>query len=233
MNRRGFVAIEAILAGLLLLVLLQAAWWTLAVQLRTAGDVVREARAAEGSRLIHHVLSRELDLGLEGEDWRLDDDQLDLRAFRGIGVSCRSGSDGTWTVYTSGVRSADPDKDSILVLTLEAGWHVARLSSTTTAANTCPAVDGFEQETWTLDPPLPDPLLGQYFERGSYRFSAGAFRYRRGDGGWQPLTEAAIDTDASTLESSGGAPLRATVGWSLPGGPARQWSWSHWGHPQW
>jgi hypothetical protein len=39
-----------------------------------------------------------------------------------------------------------------------------------------------------LVPEPTDPVLGRIFEGGSYHFSGGALRYRRGAGGRQPLT---------------------------------------------
>ncbi len=62
---------------------------------------------------------------------------------------------------------------------------------------------------WELDPPVPGAVIGRLFERGSYHLAAGAFRYRPGRGGRQPLTAQVLHTEAEGVSgvSSLGAGL--------------------------
>lgn len=225
----GFAVTEAVVAGTLLLLMVQVAWWVTAVQSAAATRVIDEARILDQNRLIHHLLATEVGHGQAHEDWTIDADILALRAFRGVGIACRTQPDVGWGVATSGYRSPAPDKDSVMVFSPAAGWQVSRLVRTARAGTLdCLDMPGFSTEVWSLDPPRPGALAGVYFERGQYRFSSGAFRYRVGGGGWQPLTSVGISEDSATLAWAGENGVAARVFWVDTDAPSGSVAWKAW-----
>lgn len=226
----GFAVTEAVVAGTLLLLIIQVSWWVTAVQSAAATRIVGEARILDENRLIHHLLVTEVGHGLAQTDWSVGAGVLALRAFRGVGFACRTQPDDGWGVATSGYRSPDPDKDSVLVFSEESGWQVSRLAGRAAAGSLdCQDVPGFSTAVWSLDPPRPGALAGVYFERGQYRFSSGAFRYRVGSGGWQPLTSTGIADDSTTLDPAGANGVAARVLWTDIGAPSGSVAWHAWG----
>ncbi len=226
----GFAVTEAVVAGTLFLLIIQVAWWVTAVQSATAARIVAEARILDENRLIHHLLVTEVGHGQAQTDWDTDAGVLALRAFRGIGLACRTQPDDGWGVATSGYRSPDPEKDSVLVFSSETGWQVSRLVGVAAAGSLdCQDVPGFSTAIWSLDPPRPGALASAYFERGQYRFSSGAFRYRVGNSGWQPLTSTGIADDSTTLGPAGANGVAARVMWTNADAPSRSASWNAWG----
>lgn len=197
------MAAEAVVAATLLLLVIQAAWSVAAVQGAAAVRVVEGARMLDETRLVGHVLGLELRPGLAGRDWSASAGEVRLRAFRGLGFACPSQPAAGWGVSVSGHRNADSNKDSVLVLTAGGAWRTAALARRTRGRNlNCPAAAGFAPEVWRLDPAVPDGVAGLYFERGAYRLSDGAFRYRRGSR-WQPLTTAGLAMDSTGLSADG------------------------------
>ena len=215
-RRGGFALTEAIVAATLLLMVVQVAWWATAVQGTVGARVVTGARILDETRLIHHVLASEVGQGRGGVDWTVVDGVLHLRAFRGTAFRCHVQPAQGLAVAVSGYRAPDPAKDSVLVLGRDGAWTSARLDGRSRRRRTaCQALDGFEVEVWRLDPPQPDMLVATYFERGAYRFSNGAFRYRRGVR-WQPLTGEGIVTDSAGLVPAGTNGVAAQVTWEGP-----------------
>ncbi len=135
-----------------------------------------------------------------GRDWVvLASDSLALRAFRGWGPVCGSGTEpGRIVVAYHGERMANPVKDSVLILTAY-GWRPADLTRRSSEVGSCATELGGASEAWTIDPPVTGALVARVFERGSYHISGGALRYRRGLGGRQPLTPDVFDDDRSTV----------------------------------
>lgn len=230
-RREGFVLAEAIIAGVLLLVALQSAWWVTAVQSSVAARVAEGARLLDEVRLVRHVLGSEVRHGQEGGDWTVDGGELRLRAFRGVGFGCPNQPAAGWGVNRSGHRRPDASKDSVLVLAADGSWRIAALVRTRRNRSLgCPAAAGFESEVWHLE---PDPgsgeelVAGFYFERGAYRFSDGAFRYRRVFN-WQPLTGTSLAGDSSTLSPRpGGVEAFLAEGAPMSLLPSQRWTvWS-------
>lgn len=227
--RRGFALTEAIVAGTLLLMVVQVSWWVTAVQSVVATQVVTGARILDETRLIHHVLATEIAYGQAGLDWMLDGEELHLRAFRGMAFGCATEISQGWAVAVSGYRAPDPDKDSVLVLSEDGQWSVSGLARSSRRSRLdCQEVDGFSTEVWQLDSPVDRPLAGIYFERGAYRFSDGSFRYRRG-GAWQPLTGTGIAVDSARIAfmATGGLTTRLT--WEGPSPIPPSFQWNSWG----
>ena len=226
----GFAVTETVVAGTLCLLIIQVAWWVIAVQGRAAIRIIDEARILDENRLIHHLLVNEVGHGQAKTDWNVDADALALRAFRGVGFACRTQPDDGWGVATSGYRLPDPDKDSLLVFSEDTGWQVSRLVGVAGAGSLdCQGVPGFSTAVWSLDPPRPGALAGVYFERGQYRFSNGAFRYRVGASGWQPLTSMGIADDSATLVSAGAGGVAARIMWTDTNARSGSVSWNAWG----
>lgn len=159
-----------------------AARLELAMTVRTTRHVLRdEVRRTWPSR----------DLGPIGPD------SLPLRAFRGLGLPCGEAVAPQVLVAARGLRRPDPEKDSLLVLVASGSWWVSGLERAAAASGRACAHEGGVQH-WTLTDSFPEPiLLLRYFERGTYHLAAGAFRYRRGGGGRQPLTSVNLATPPS------------------------------------
>ena len=86
-------------------------------------------------------------------------------------------------------------------------------------------------EVWTLDPPRPGALAASYFERGGYRFSSGAFRYRAGSR-WQPLSINGIEGDSTWIRGGPAGAVTPQVSWAGDGSaddPGRAVTWTLWG----
>ena len=227
-RRGGFVLAEAVVAGTLVLLAVQAAWWATAVQGSVAARVVDGARALDETRLVRHVLGSEARAGKAGLDWEVVGGEMRLRAFRGIGFGCPVQPSAGWGVAVSGHRNPNPDKDSVLVLTLDGVWRPSALVRRSRGSNLgCPDVAGFSPEVWHLDPAPSEPVVGLYFERGAYRLSDGAFRYRQRTR-WQPLTSTELAGDSAAL-SGGSDRVEAYLGAPGPGAQAARRRWTIWG----
>lgn len=225
-SRHGFALAEAIVAGTLLLLVVQVAWWATAVQSHLATRVVAGARIIDETRLIQEVLSTEIRHGEADGDWVLDGGDLHLRAFRGIGLTCRTQPADGWGVAVAGYRLPDSDKDSVLVLSTDGVWRASALVRRSRRARLdCQQPAGFSTEVWTLDPTPSHPIAARYFERGAYRLASDAFRYRRGRGGWQPLTGTGLAADSSGLRAAGAAGLEARVTWDDPATGRTSFRW--------
>ncbi len=227
---------EAVVSAALLLLLVQAGWWMIAVQASVAVRASEVARVLDETRLVRHVLVAETGVGKQGEDWALVDGELRLRAFRGVAVACRGQPTQGWGVAWSGHRDPSSRKDSVLVLSGDGLWQAARLARAGSRKQLdCPEMRGFERQAWVLDPAPQSPAVGLLFERGGYRFSEGAFRYQ-GDRlpgrarrpGAQPLTSENVDLDSTALESAPGGGLRARVKWT-GGVLTDSFQWTVWG----
>lgn len=193
--------VETLVSLLLGLAVISFAWVALAHQRTVASKLSLEMDLLSARRLAAVVIGKELRSGVRGRDWvGSAPGGLSLRAFRGWGPVCGSASEGRRIVVAyHGERAANPVKDSVLVLT-DDGWLRADLTGRTPGPPSCGIDLGGNSELWTIDPPVSGALLARVFERGSYHASGGAFRYRRGRGGRQPLTLDVFDHDRSNIE---------------------------------
>lgn len=80
-------------------------------------------------------------------------------------------------------------------------------------------------ETWVLSPPPARTVLTRVFERGSYHLVGGALRYRRGEGGRQPLTPERIMEGRLTGHDSPGDALVWNLVLSTPPGSEKGSRW--------
>lgn len=200
--RRGGVSLLETLVALLLGLLL------VHLVLRTvgaAGDAV-ESHRTRSDRLAAVRMARwraAADVAAAGSAYLAGEDSVALRAVRGGIVGCGLAG-GIWTGRGEGVRLPDPDKDSVLVLLPSGRWSVHALASLEVPVGTCGP--GGEGATWglVLDPPPPaSPVVGRFFERGSYHLADGALRWRRGAGGRQPLTPEVLAGRGGAVEEAG------------------------------
>jgi hypothetical protein len=156
-------------------------------------SIASRAEGLEVARTVWAVLDEELSSVRQGRDWALDPDGvLHLRAFRGFGRACSGAAGSDLVVAFRGERLPGVNRDSVLVLRADGQWSAAPLSSVGPApsAPECVAAPG-ESLLRVTGPPegaQPAPVVLRFFERGSYHLEDGAFRYRRGGGGRQPLT---------------------------------------------
>ncbi len=212
--------------------------------MRAVTGLVERAEVAEARRTVGALLQEELGVGVFGRDWGLDGDRaVALRAFRGYARVCGPGADtGSWRVAWTGDRAPDPDRDSLLVLGADGAWRTARLARVGPAppaisAAPCSAGVGERVADWEVSgapgptPPHqgwspgagdPPPLVARFFESGRYSLEDGAFRYRRGSAGRQPLTPGIVAPESRFhLRPGGGIEvelhLRLRPGVSAPG----------------
>ena len=204
-RRAGGVSVLEAVVALLLGVLLMALILSVLVRQReVVAALGRRAEALSTLRTVRVLLRREgRAMGVGA--WQASSDSVALRAFRGTGTACPD-PDGATVVRVSpwGVRAPDPAKDSVLVFTSRGEVLLRALVITEAGGGACGPGDAGGRERWTLSEPVPTgAVLVRYFEHGSYHLSGGAFRYRRGEAGRQPLTPEALLTPASRFLPSG------------------------------
>ncbi|TVP42977.1 MAG: hypothetical protein EA350_14525 [Gemmatimonadales bacterium] len=157
-------------------------------------QLVVRSEHAETRRTVSALLLEELSVGVVGRDWRLDGDRaVRLRAFRGYARVCAwTPASSVLTVAWRGQRAPDPGRDSVLVLRAEdAAWTAADLAWVGGAPDpdACGPLPGERVAGWRVSGPDPSgALLLRFFEQGRYSLEDGAFRYRQGTAGRQPLT---------------------------------------------
>lgn len=178
------------------------------------------ARAQELVRTTRLVLDRELRSSLPIQRGGRGGDSIALRAVRGGGPVCEVDGKDVVVRYR-GLRGPEPSKDSVLLLTAAAVVQAGpvRSASTTTACS-----GGIRLR---LADELNDTTaaFALVYERGTYLIADGAFRYRRGAAGRQPLTEAVLADTCSLVVGPAG--LRLSLAFdrdSIGRLPDRVWS---------
>ncbi|MGK7311262.1 MAG: hypothetical protein ACN0LA_03410 [Candidatus Longimicrobiales bacterium M2_2A_002] len=191
-----------VVAWLFALVLLAAAAFA-GAQGRLAAVSQDRVRAAEIGRTVDLVLNGELRYAARG-DAAPGPDSIRLRAMRGSAIICAGGTE--LQVRYDGVRRPDPGKDSALVIT---GEGTVGSVHAVVAAAAVGGGGGCGDLRMRLEP-MPTAGAGHLlvFETGTYHLSDGALRYRRGQGGRQPVTEAVMET--ARLDAAPGT-LRARI----------------------
>jgi len=199
---KGFSLLELILAVAVTGVVAGALFGLLHGQERLARAQADGVTAAEALRLSAFVLSGELRLLQPDEDIaRFAPESAAVRVLRGFALVCGAASAGILVRYRS-VRAADPAKDSILVLRADSAARPLPLAGAAPAHVGCAAGPGERVELWSLGAASPPPVgsAALLFESGTYALTGGALRYRRGEGGRQPLTVEWLDDAASGLQ---------------------------------
>jgi hypothetical protein len=221
MRAAGVSLLEMLVALVLGLLVMSLGLATLGRFHAAQADMSTRTDVLDALRAGRHVLRSELRDGLPGRDWTPSSDSVALRAFRGVGRVCGVDSIAPRiTVTYRGMRSPDPSKDSVLLVTELGVAGVRALVGRSTAPTPCAGAYGAPSETWALDlPAAGDVLAARVFERGSYHLAASALRYRRGASGRQPLTPEVLAPSSALEISSGRLGLRLiasgdTAGWS-------------------
>lgn len=223
MRSRGFTLAELLVSTVVAGLLLTAVAALLAAQARLIRAHVDGGRAEEALRVTTLVAGAELAWLEPAADVEpLGERALALRALRGVATPCAADASGLSVRYR-GLRQPEPAKDSVLVLTPWAPERALGLRWSLEAPEACEAQDGERVLRWTLDEEPPAEALLLLFERGSYHLQGGAFRYRRGAGGRQPLTEPVLDDGRSELRlltSEGASTAEVVVEARVGSGPA-------------
>lgn len=230
MSTRGVSAVEALVALSLGSWILVAAMGLLAIQRRSAERLLSQADALTARRTARTVLGEELRRGVEDRDWSaVTGDSVRLRAFRGLALVCPAGSPGHVLARYRGSRLPNPRKDSVLVLDPDGVWRAADLVRRRRSALTCPGAPSTPTELWIVDPPLHARSVVRVFETASYHVSGGAFRFRRGLGGRQPITPSVIDGARSGLQPGPRGGLVVTLVTTSPGPGLADGALTSWG----
>jgi type II secretory pathway pseudopilin PulG len=179
-----------------------------------------------------------------------------LRAFRGIALPCNwTAGSQEGVVAWRGHRAPDPSRDSVLVLTGEGLWWAGDLQAIATVSpgviqdgdgdgrggggeegmegevggggqGPCAEGSSAPRARWRLGEAPSDVLLLRYFERGRYSLEDGAFRYRRGGEGRQPLTPERVGEGSGFhAREDGGMGVRLEL---EPGGRMEWWLPTPW-----
>lgn len=199
---KGFSLLELLLAVTLTGVMAGALFGLLRGQERLARAQADGVTAAEALRLASFVLSGELRLLQPDEDIaRVAPESAAMRALRGFALVCGAAGPGLLVRYR-GLRAPDPAKDSVLMLRADSAARPLPLVSAALAHGGCAAEPDERVELWTLGGDRPPPIgsAALLFESGTYALTGGALRYRRGEGGRQPLTVEWLDDAASGLQ---------------------------------
>ncbi|CAN5796570.1 hypothetical protein BH23GEM11_BH23GEM11_16330 [soil metagenome] len=211
-------------------------------------QLVVRSEHAETRRTVAALLLEELSVGVVGRDWRPDGDRaIVLRAFRGYGRACAwTPATSTLTVAWRGQRAPDPARDSVLVLVAGSpdradGWAVADLAWVGGAPDpdACRLLPGERAAGWRVAgadaSAAPAALMLRYFEQGRYSLEDGAFRYRQGSAGRQPLTPEVVERGSRIhpLGSTGltGVEVELHLGTGAPGDDSRTDRWRISGDP--
>lgn len=195
-------------AGVALPELLLVAWLFAFVLAAVAGFAARQGRSLAGvrdavraedvRRVAGLVLGSELRALAPADIIAFPGDSVRIRAVRGVGPLCARDGDRLVVRYR-GIRLPDPAKDSALIVTGASELHETVVPVIGwTPSDVCPdglaiqlgrTSDGSDGSGSSQPRLLPEWGLLLIFETGSYSFGRRAFRYRRGQGGRQPLTE--------------------------------------------
>lgn len=181
--RPGVTLPELVLVAWLFALVLLALGRFASAQGRLAALGTDRIRAADAARTAGLVLGGELRY-TSPPDRTPARDSVRIRAVRGAGTLCGLDGDRIRVRYR-GLRAPDPSKDSVLLITgSDTRGSVHAVTGVAADSNCGPAI------RIALDPPPGAGAgLALLFEAGSYHLSGGALRYRRGQGGRQPVTE--------------------------------------------
>ena len=228
-NPLGFTVIEAVLVLLLSSLVLSAGWKIFSTALKAGVQVADRVEGLETVRLVTWILTEELRGALPGRDrWAAGTDSVSLRAYRGLALVEGQEPGGGLKVCYRGLRSPNPAKDTVLFLTERGRWEPRRLEARVKGKAGCLGGGEGWTEVWEVSPEIPGALVGRVFERGSYHLKDGAFRYRRGGGGRQPLTPPRIGPAGFGAETGEGGPLTWWLVLSDPAGLGDTIPWTGW-----
>jgi len=228
MNRRsGFGLAEMLVVLLLTTLLLQGVWSVLSTFRRAGGAAGDLAEGLETARTVAWILGEEFAGSEANRDWWTGNgDTVSLRAFRGVVLVESGEAGGSLRVCYEGIRAPNPAKDSVLFLSREGEWTTHSLQARDRGEVGCLETGEGWEESWVVEPMPMAARFGRVFERGSYHFAQGAFRYRGPTGGRQPLTPLRILDGSLGEGGGGGGGLSWEVLLAFPGGGGDSNRWS-------
>lgn len=198
-RRSGASLAELVLVAWLFALVLAAAARFIEAQGRLAAMQHDRTRGAEAVRAASLILAGELRYLAPGDLAIAVPESLGVRAVRGVGVVCRADGPHLLVRYR-GVRLPEPAKDSVTLVTARAPAGMPPIALVDAAPDT--ACGGTVR--LTLEVPAPHPAaVALLHETGSYHLNGGAVRYRIGQGGRQPLTEAVFGEAAFRTAAPG------------------------------
>lgn len=194
-TRRGWSLVELVVVLSLFTFVLGGLATFVAAQGRMVRAQLEGVRFSEAVRASRLILGSEL-RPLESQDVVSgSQDSLRVRAFRGGGPICYVSGAQIGVLY-SGYRMPDPGKDSVVLASAVGEEYRAVVGVAG------PGCDG-DGHLLELDGAVTGrPGYALVFETGAYHLANGALRYRRGEGGRQPLIEAIL-RPAAFREGSG------------------------------
>lgn len=202
-HRSGAISlVELVVVLMLLPPLLLSAAALARVQSRAAAHQRAALRAAEAARTVQVILHGELRHALPLQLVSLEPQRLRIRAARGSGRVCHADGNSVVVAYT-GARLPEADKDSVLLIT--GSGHGAADVLLVEPSGACPGGIRLKIEPG----PPAGAAMALVYEPGDYWLADGAFRYRLGAAGRQPLTESVLGSQSRFSPSPGG--LLATL----------------------
>lgn len=197
--------VEAVVALALSLLIVVGLWSAASSARRQAAWLDQTASRTDAARVVGLLLDLDAD-GLRGGG---RPGEVSVRGFRWWGLPCasplRSGASMSWR----GSRRPDPSKDSVWLVSPSGRIEVRRVTRVTRGLD-CGDPGALHVE-WQPDVDEA-PVLLRGFERGAYRLDD-AFRYRRGAGGAQPLTDAVFAPDSVGIQVGAGR-VFVRAGWA-------------------
>ncbi|MGH7443936.1 MAG: PulJ/GspJ family protein [Longimicrobiales bacterium] len=208
--RAGMTLVECLVAFALSGLVSAAVASVLMTQGRLVRAMTELAADTDARRITAAVLRAELRWIAPATDVRaIAGDSIAVRLYRGTGSVCGVVADRL-LVYYAGARLPAPDKDSVLVRSRE-GESVHDLVGVENGA----ACDGRPAVWLRIDGAAPAAAAAVLvFESGTYFVREGAFRYRLGAAGRQPITDERFATTSPPvrLGADPGAAL-IPIGW--------------------
>lgn len=225
----GFTLAETLVGFLLTALLVQAGWTLFATYRKAGGRAWEVAEGLETVRTIAWLLGEEFGGSEPLRDWWPGSgDTISLRAYRGLAIVGGREAGGGVRVCFRGIRSPNPEKDSVLFLGEDGGWTAHGLARRVRGEPGCMGSGEGWEEVWEVDPVPKQAVFGRIYERGSYHFALGALRYRRGGGGRQPLTPGRISSGTIGGGVGPGDGLLWSIQLSHPGSRGDTLPWSGW-----
>lgn len=185
-HRAGAVSVGELLLVAWLFALVMAGAARFAASQNQLAALQRDRlRLEEAVRTVSVVLGAELRHLTPDDVAATSTDSIRIRAFRGGGPVCFASGDQVHVGYR-GIRQPDPARDSVLLL----GPDSATVHGLRSAGPAPGCTDGIDAQLES--PPPAGAGYALFFETGAYSVTDGALRYRRGQGGRQPLTESVL-----------------------------------------
>ena len=196
-RRRGMTLVEAVVGVFLGAMVVTLAVRTLLQTASVARDTLVRDDRLTARRIARLTLRSELSALASGEARSSGGDSLSVRAVRGAGRVCQTGADEL-VVDLQSVRSPEPGKDSVELIGPLGSLRTVDLIDSRVLPDGCGQIPAGKPTALRSAGHIPsETIFVRLFETGSYHLPDGALRYRRGEGGRQPLTPVVWDPSSS------------------------------------